>query len=146
MYKTPYRIVITAHPLPIIVPAYMEQLGVAIVSYISELEFLMQKKDNPLFYTCPYTGSTGYIDTLWMTHGFYENKKDLIKELTEKINEFSENTFNRKMSIILVHPNTCKILMGDLELFVGNGMQFSILQGAKLIRSNDVPEGKFEIY
>lgn len=146
MRKTPYRIVITNQPLPTIIPNYMEQLGVAVVSYISELEFLLQKKDNPLFFTCPYTGATGHIDTLWLTHGYYATKTDLVKDLTEKINEFMEKTFVTKPSVILVHPNTCATLMGDLELFVGQAMKFKMFQGARFIRSNDIPEGKFEIY
>lgn len=144
MRVTPYRIVITSTPEPKIIPGYMEKLGPRIVSYISEMEYKKQYERHPLFFTCPYTGATGYIDTLWLSHGYYASNNELLSILDHKIEECS--MFYRPR-VIIVNPITWKSVID----FVCNSTtikfdKVSTYNGLEIRRSEDIPEKQFEIY
>lgn len=148
MRRTPYRIII--HQNVNVNSNYMEKLGSTIVSYLSELEYLNQKRDNPLFFTCPYTGASGSIDKLWLEHGYINSKEDLIGKINRCIYDFSLSTFHNP-SIIIIHPETFEnnikwMLFGNETCARYDEQGKFYFQGIRFIRSTDIDRNDIKVY
>ena len=144
MRRTPYRIII--HQNVSINSNYMEKLGSTIVSYISEIEYLSQKRSNPLFFTCPYTGASGSIDKLWLEHGYLASKEDFLGKIYTAIDNHVVNTFNYP-SILLIHPETFEKVFTGFHLEHGNkNMKDIFLKNVKIIRTLDIDPGNIKVY
>lgn len=144
MRRTPYRIII--HQNVNVNSNYMEKLGSTIVSYLSELEYLNQKRDNPLFFTCPYTGASGSIDKLWLEHGYLCFKEDFLSKIYTAINNYVENTFSYP-SILLIHPETFEKIFNDPHLKCDSkNMKDMFLKEVQIIRTEDVQQNEIKAY
>ncbi len=148
MRKTRYRLIL--HDNVDINPNYMERIdNSTIVSYISEMEYNRQKSQGitGLFFTCPYTGAVGPIDSLWFKEGFVKSQSDILDRLERAVDVFIYNTF-RQPTLILLHPLTYQKLRESaiFDKSYSFTPDMKTFRGIKIKTSLDVEENTIETY
>lgn len=148
MRKTRYRIIL--HDKVEVNPNYMERIDDStVVSYISDLEYSRQSAQGAtgLFFTCPYTGAVGPIDSLWFKDGFLKSKANIIDEIERQIDKFICSAY-RGPSVIILHPSTFKELEETIVFEKGSFLSpdHGFYKGVDIRKSFDVEEGKVELY